>query len=204
MSKQKDFAIKYASKVFAINAAFSFKGKGCGWSIINCDAQTYGGNKNSPLVLRSGNFKPFADLSTLPNMIDIAHKLERIWQEDSGFSKQPKTVIIEKPGIDHSASLNPESIRDIAIFTGILIRVFAPELILAPAPKEWRLNKSKEDIKKEILDHSDQISLNNINRDMKYLALHNHHNVYDTIGLGIYGGHVTKNQLPLPETFLPG
>jgi hypothetical protein len=202
VSKQKDFATKYAPKIFAISPASSFKGSGCGWSIINCDARSYGGNKNSPLVLRSGILKPFTDLSSLSNMIEFAHKLERIWQEDSGFSRQPKTVVLEKPSTSHSASLNAESIRDIAMFTGILIRIFAPELILAPGAQEWTATTSKENLKKEILDHSDKISLGNINRDMDYIALHNRHNVYDAIGLGIYGGHVTNNQLPLPETFL--
>jgi hypothetical protein len=202
VSKQKDFATKYAPKVFAISPASSFKGSGCGWSIINCDARSYGGNKNSPLVLRSGILKPFTDLPSLSNMTEFAHKFERIWQEDSGFSRQPKTVIIEKPGVDLGSSSNPESIRDIAIFVGVLMKIFAPELILAPGAHEWSATTSKESLKKEILDRSDKISLSNIKRDMDYIALHNRHNVYDAIGLGIYGGHVTNNQLPLPETFL--
>jgi hypothetical protein len=202
VSKQKDFATKYAPKVFAIFPAYSFKGSGCGWSIINCDAQRYGGNKNSPLVLRSGILKPFTDLPSLSNMTEFAHKFERIWQKDSGYSRQPTTVIIEKPIIDPESPADPKSIRDLAIFVGILTKIFTPQLIIAPTAREWSNTVSKEDNQKDILNRSDKISLSNISRDMDYIALHNRANVYNAIGLGIYGGHVTNNQLPLPETFL--
>ena len=201
MAKILDFKTKYAPKIFAIDPGFSTE-EGCGWAIINCDAQKYGGNKNSPLVLRSGNIKPFANISSLQNMIELAHKLERIWEEDSGFSRQPKTVVVEKPNIDLSAPLNPESIRDLAIFVGVLIKIFVPELILAPTVKEWSDALSKEETQKYIFNCSDKISLKNINRDISCIALNNRHNVYDAIGLGIYGGNVTNNQLPFPETFL--
>jgi hypothetical protein len=201
MPRQKDFKLKFASKVFAINPSFSFKESGCGWAIINCDAQSYGGNLNSPLVLKSGTIKPFTNLASLPYMIELAHKLERIWEEDSGFSSQPITVAIEKPGIDHGEHISQTSIRELGILVGILITTFSPQLIIVPAGLEWNSTAFKENTQKEIINSSDKISLSNISRDMACIALHNRHHVYNAIGLGIYGGHVTKKQLPLPETF---
>lgn len=199
MARQKDFTQKYAPKVLAINPSFSFQEMGCAWAIINCDAQSYGGNLNSPLVLRSGTIKPFTNLISLTNMIELAHKLQRIWEEDSGFSRQPKTVILEKPESTNNSST--DSIRDIGLLCGVLIKIFAPELILAPMAFEWK-TKVKQNDQNKIIESSDKISLNNINRDMACIALHNRNNVYDAIGMGIYGGHVTKNQLPLPKDFL--
>lgn len=202
MAKQKDFTQKYAPKVFAINPSFSFQESGCGWAIINCDAQSYGGSLHSPLVLRSGTLKPFSQLASLPNMIELAHKLQRIWEEDSGFSRQPKTVVIQKPDSADKGTFNIASLRDTTLFCGVLIRIFAPELILSPLAHEWKISKFKGHNQQEIIDNSDRISINNINRDMACIALHNRHNVYDAIGMGIYAGHVTKNNLPLPKDFL--
>jgi len=202
MARQKDFTQKYAPKVFAINPSFSFQDMGCAWAIINSDAQSYGGNLNSPLVLRSGTIKLFTNLASLTNMTELAHKLQRIWEEDSGFSRQPLTVVIEKPPIDQDVAISQKAIRDVAILVGILTKNFLPQLIIAPAAQEWRFGYLKDGITEGILNRSDKISLNNINRDMACIALHNRPHVYDAIGMGIYGGHVTKNQLPLPKDFL--
>lgn len=203
MGKISDFKTKYAPKVFAIDPAFSFESTGCGWASLNDKPAVLGGDKNKPLINRSGVLKPFSSESSLGNMIELAIKLKQVWQEDAGYSSEPRVLVIERPIIYPGSPIRYSSITDLSILTGIFIAIFNPGQLLAPCPAEWKGNKKKEITEAEIIKLADNYSLQNIKRDMESIAIHKRHNAYDAIGLGIYAIKVMMGEIKPPRLHYP-
>jgi hypothetical protein len=199
MPQPKDFKPKYDQKVLAIDPAFSFKSTGCGIAIINKNAQFFGGPMKKPIVHRIGIIQPFSSESSFRNMMELAQRLKRIWQEDMGFSHYPESVVIERPVIYPKSPVAPMTLMDLTLFVGILTQILDWQNILLPTPMEWKGRQQKDETKEDIDSICDPYSKKNIARDLESIAVHKRHNAYDAIGLGIYTIRVEKKQLPQPN-----
>lgn len=201
MAKILDFKTKYASKIFAIDPAFSTK-KECGWAIINTNAEYFGQELNVPAIHRSGIIKPFSTASNLANMNDICKKIEQIWRNDSGYSLEPTILVIERPEISNKSTTKISDITDLSILIGMLICSLSPKLILIPTATEWKYNKEKIDTKIEVEKIKDYHSKKALERDLSKISIHNRHYIYDAICLGIYGSQVESGIKSTPRLHL--
>lgn len=200
MSKILDFKTKYEQKIFAIDPSFSEQG-GFGWGIVNRNAQSFGGEENVPIIHRSGLLKPFSSDSNLIAMDELCQKLVAIWRNDCGYSKEPTILVIEQPEIYPGSPVRFSSLTDLAIFVGMLSCALSPALTLLPTPREWKGSKKKSETQCEIENISDYHSKRALKRDLEMVALHKRHNIYDALGIGIYGAKVDLGQKPLPRLF---
>src|SRR5690606_6238910 len=182
MSKILDFKIKYDEKIISIDPSFSEQG-GLGWSIINRNAEFFGGTKNLPVIHRAGLLKPFSTESNLKNMDELCEKFIAVWRNDAGYSKEPLILVVEQPEIYPNSPVRSSSLTDLSIFVGILIKALSPKLVLAPTPREWKGNKKKTDTQAEIENINDFYSKKSLKRDLEVVPLHKRHNVYDALGL---------------------
>jgi hypothetical protein len=200
MAKILDFKTKYVEKVFSIDPSFS-KQNGLGWSIINRDAEFFGGKTNAPIIHRSGILKPFSTASNLMAMDELCDKFIEIWRHDSGYSREPAVLVIEQPEIYPGSPVRFSNLTDLSIFVGMLVNGLSPRLTLAPTPREWKGNKKKADTQAEIENISDFHSKRALKRDLDMVATHVRHNIFDALGLGIYGAEVDLGKRPLPRLF---
>lgn len=193
-----DFKPRYAKKIFSIDPAFSHNGC-CGWAIINLDAALFGGVMNTPFISECGVLQPFSSESSLRTMNDLCRKLTEIWRNNSGYSREPSVIVVERPVIYPGSPVRFASIEKLNLFVGMLLKSVAPKYQLSPIPNEWKKNKSKEETQTEIislLSFNDQTALE---RDLKSIKAHQRHNVYDAIGLGVYAANVITKKLSPPE-----
>jgi hypothetical protein len=197
--KFEDFEPKYAPMIFAIDPAFSFYSTGCGYAFLNINTEC----NSKALFHRTGIIQPFSNESSLGNMLELASKLKRVWEETVGFSSQPRAVVIERPIIYPGSNVKFSSITDLNILTGIFVSTFNPGAILVPCPAEWKGNKPKETTKDEVITLCNRYSLKNIERDLGEIAPHKRHNAFDAMGIGIYGMKVLKGDKPLPRLHFP-
>lgn len=201
MGKVLDFKNKkYVQKIFAIDPSFSEHG-GLGWGIINRNAQFFGGEENVPIIHRSGLLKPFSSASNLMTMEELCEKFIMIWRNDAGYLKEPTILVIEQPEIYPGSPVRFSNLTDLSIFVGMLTCRLSPRLTLIPTPREWKGNKKKTETQAEIERIDDYHSKRALNRDLEMVALHNRHNVYDALGIGIYGAEVDLGKRPLPRLF---
>ncbi len=200
MSQILNFKTKYEQKIFAIDPSFSEQG-GFGWGIVNRNAQSFGGEENVPIIHRSGLLKPFSSDSNLIAMDELCQKLVAIWRNDCGYSKEPAILVIEQPEIYPGSPVRFSSLTDLAIFVGMLSCALSPALTLLPTPREWKGSKKKSETQCEIENISDYHSKRALKRDLEMVALHKRHNIYDALGIGIYGAKVDLGQKPLPRLF---
>lgn len=185
MAKILDFKTRYAQKIFAIDPSFSSLG-GLGWSIINLDAQFFGGSINKPFLHRCGLIKPFSTDSNLISMKDLCAKLTDIWRNDSGYSEEPMVLVVELPVIYPNLNISLRSIRDLILFSGMIAQILQPYMLLTPTPNDWKGTQPKSATQKLVIDSLDLSSKNSLNRDLGSIALDQRHNVFDAIGLGLY------------------
>ncbi len=198
MNNILDFKPKYAKKIFSIDPAFSHNGC-CGWAIINLNATMFGGVMNTPFISQCGIIQPFSSESSLRTMNDLCKKLTDIWRNDSGHSREPSALVVERPVIYPGSPVRHSSIVKLNVFVGMLLKSLAPIYQLSPTPNEWKKTKSKEETEAEILgllNFNDRIALE---RDFKNIKGYQRHNVYDAIGLGVYGAQVVTKMLAPPE-----
>jgi hypothetical protein len=198
MGKILDFKTKYAEKIFAIDPAFSKQGH-CGWAILNLDAALFGGNKNKPFIHQCGILQPFSSESSLTTMNDLCKKLVEIWKNDSGYTREPTAIIVERPVIYPGSPVRFSSIEKLNIFVGMLLRSLVPKFQISPSPNEWKGNRPKEETEKEImslLGFNDKAALQ---RDLQTIKTFQRHNLFDALGLGIYAGRVLNRKISAPE-----
>jgi hypothetical protein len=198
MGKVVDFKAQYAQKVFAIYPTFLEKGW-LGWGIINRNAEHFGGEENVPLIHRSGIIRVFSTASNLINMDTLCEQFISIWRHDSGYSKEPAVLAIEQPDIYPDLPSNFSGLVDLSILVGMLTYVLHPRLTLIPTTLEWRGTKQKSDIKAEIENINDYHSKKALKRDLEMVALQNQHQIYDALGIGIYGVEVDLGLKPMPR-----
>lgn len=185
--------------IFAIDPAFSFYSTGCGYALLDLNSES----SNEALFHRTGVIQPFSNESSLGNMLELASKLKKVWEETVGFSSQPRAVIIERPIIYPGSSVKFSSITDLNILTGIFVSIFNPGAILVPCPAEWKGNTSKEATKEKIISLCNRYSMKNIERDLSEVAPHKRHNAFDAMGIGLYGMKVLKGEKSLPRLHFP-
>lgn len=196
MGKILDFKTKYAQKIFSVDPSFSSLG-GLGWSIINLDAQAFGGSINKPFLHRCGLIKPFSTDSNLVSMKDLCVKLQEIWRNDSGYSEEPMVLVVELPVIYPNVNISLRSIRDLILFSGMIAQILQPYMLLTPTPADWKSNQPKGATEKLILDSLDLSSKKILERDFSSIALDQRHNVFDAIGLGLYAREIyTEKKSP--------
>lgn len=198
MSKVLDFKPRYANKALSLDPAFSASG-GLGWAIINLDAELFGGVQNIPHIHRCGLIKPFSTDSNLNTMNELCLKVVDIWRNDSGYSVEPSLLVVELPVIYPNLHIKPSSIRDLILFAGMLTQTLQPKMQLTPTTGDWKGNQTKEKTQQLIIESLDFHSQRALKRDLESIALDQRHNVFDAIGLGIYGARVFKEQNPLPK-----
>lgn len=193
-----DFKPRYVKKAFCIDPAFSHKGC-CGWAIINLDAAMFGGVMNKPFIDQCGVLQPFSSESSLRTMNDLRKNLIEIWRNNSGYSREPSVIIVERPVTYPGSPVRHASIEKLNLFVGTLLTSLAPKFQLSPSPNEWKGNKSKEQTEAEIislLSFNDRTALE---RDLRCIKAYQRHNVFDAIGLGIYGAQVITKKISPPE-----
>lgn len=198
MGKILDFKTKYTNKIFAIDPAFSKTGN-CGWAIINLDAEIFEGIKNKPFIHKCGTLQPFSSESSLKTMNDLCKKLVEIWKKNEGYIREPTAIIVERPINYPGSPVRFASIGKLNIFVGMLLKSLFPRMQISPSPNEWKGNSKKENTEKEILDlltHNDKITLK---RDINLTKLFQRHNIFDAIGLGIYGARVLTKKISPPD-----
>lgn len=200
MAKILDFKTKYDQKIFAIDPSISEQG-GFGWGIINRNAEIFGGEKNVPVIHRSGLLKPFSTASNLMTMGELYEKTVEIWRSDAGYSKEPAILVVEQPEIYPGSPVRFSNLTDLSIFVGMLICALSPRLILVPTPREWKGNTKKIETQEKIQNISDYHSKKALKRDLEMVPIYSRHNVYDALGLGLYGAQVDMGEKPMPRLF---
>lgn len=195
--KHLDFKELYESKIIGLDPGWGTEG-GTGYAIINLDAECFGGRKNKPLVDECGIITTFACDSRLSTKEELCEKTIRIWNENSGFIKQPYLVVIEKPVIYPGSPVRYQTILDLSELVGMLGRCFKPRIKMSPFPKEWKGNVSKDVTQNTVLNELDFISKRIIANSLSGIHQKKHHNIFDAIGLSLYAAHVLKEEKQFP------
>lgn len=198
MAKILDFKTKYAPKIFAIDPGFS-KSSALGWSMINVEAELFGGITNKPHIDRCGILKPFSNESNLATMNDLCDGFIDIWRKDSGYSREPTLLVVELPIIYPGSPVAYRCISDLILFAGMLVKSLSPQMTIMPTPNEWKGNNKKNLTQESVINGLDFYSKKALERDLESIALDKRHNVFDALGLGIYGGNILAKKQPLPR-----
>lgn len=196
----KDFKIKHSEKIFTIDPGVSSQ-NGTGWAIGHAKASTFGGTKNLPFLQCTGIVTPFSSVPLMPAIMELGDKIIEIWRQNEGFSNNPLAVVIELPMFFTNSFVNPNSIRDLTLFTGSLLRALKPKNLYLPSAPEWKGRQKKEDTKFLVNSNLDFHSDRALRRDLAGYPTYKQHNIYDAIGLLLYGGQILKGIKQPPKHF---
>lgn len=198
MAKILDFKTKYASKIFAIDPAFSKQGC-CGWAILNLDAAIFGGTINKPFLHRAGILQPFSSESSLGTMNELCKKLTEIWRTDAGYSREPTAIVVERAVNYPGSSVSFSSIDKLNILVGMLLKSLSPIQQISPTPNEWKGSFQKEETEAEIISLLSFYDKAALERDLQGTKAYQRHNLFDAIGLGLYGARVLLKKITAPQ-----
>jgi hypothetical protein len=192
-----DFKTKYNNQILSFDPSCSVSG-GLGYAIINMDAEIFGGSKNKPFISHCGNVTPFSADSRLITKEELCNKVVEIWQHHAGFTNEPFVLVIEKPVLYPGTQVRSSDITSLSEFVGMLGRSFRPKWKFTPLPREWKGNKPKNETKEYILSILDFRSKQALERDLSCVPNGKRHNVFDALGLGVYGSEVLLKRKPMP------
>lgn len=167
--------------ILAIDPGYSHE-NGTGFAIFDDESH----------VLKScGLIRPFAPgLENHSSTIEIANKIRKIWEEEVGFSYDPKILCIEHPlacFTKQGVRVNSKSIITLAILCTRIEERFSAKDILRPYPHMWKKRCSKEETKNTVLATLGPRSLKNLKDCLSKVPPHLQHNVFDAIGIGLWG-----------------
>jgi hypothetical protein len=198
MGKILDFKTKYVDKVLAIEPSFSTHGR-CGYSLINLDADIFGGIQNKPFLHKCGVLEPFSSESSLGTMNSLCKALIEVWRSDNGYCREPMVIVVGRP-IHYSGSpVSISAIEKLNVFVGMLLMSLSPKTQISPNPNEWRGNQTNAQTEAQITALLDFNSMNALMRELNCIKMLQRHNVFDAIGLGLYGARVLSNKISRPE-----
>jgi hypothetical protein len=185
---KRDEAFLYRN-ILAIDPGYSFS-NGTGYAIF--DHKTH--------KLKScGLIRPFAPgLESHSSVIEMADKVKRKWEEEVGFSYDPKVLCIEHPQacfIKNGVMVNSNSIIMLAVLGARIEERFKPETLLRPHPSEWKKRLNKDQTKNWVLETLEPWSLKALEKGLESVTPHRQHNVFDAIGIGLWSIDKIKNKL---------
>jgi hypothetical protein len=175
--------------IFAIDPGYSHD-NGTGYAIFDGDRHR---------LKACGLIRPFAPgLESHASTIEIADKIRRIWEQEVGFSFDPKILCIEHPlacFTKNGVRVNSKSIITLAILCTRIEERFHAESTLRPYPHQWKKRDSKEQTRSLVLETLNTWSLKVLENDLLEIPPSLHHNIFDAIGIGLWAIN-QKNQQP--------
>lgn len=178
MSK-RDSALLYRD-ILTIDPGYSHE-NGTGYAIF--DGNTY-------RLKACGLIRPFAPgMENHTTTIEIADKVRKKWEEEVGFSYDPKILCIEHPlacFTKQGVRVNSKSIITLAILCTRIEERFNAKTLLRPYPHIWKKNGSKEETKTLVLNTLGKCSHRSLNEGLSVVAPRLQHNVFDAVGLGLW------------------
>lgn len=187
MTKRDNFFIH--RNILAIDPGYSYS-NGTGFAIF--DDTTH--------QLKScGLIRPFAPgLESHSATIEIADKVKKKWEEEVGFSYDPKILVVEHPiccfiknGIIRA------DFRTISMLSVLGVRIeerFKPKTILRPYPAEWKKRLNKEQTKNWVLENLDAWSQKILVKGLSETLPNLRHNIFDAVGIGMWAIRQTSSQ----------
>lgn len=178
MNRQSDFHCY--RDILTIDAGYSYE-NGTGYAIF--DDKTH-------RLKACGLIRPFAPgMESHASTIEIADKVRRKWEEEVGFSYDPKILCIEHPTAcftKQGVRVNSKSIITLAVLCTRIEERFKAKTPLRPYPHTWKKRSSKEDTKTLALNNLGQWSFKALNQGLSGVPPHLHHNIFDAVGLGLW------------------
>lgn len=166
--------------IFAIDPGYSYE-NGTGYAVFDGD--------NFHLKA-CGLIRPFApNMENHTTTIEIAEKVRRIWEQEVGFSFDPKVLCIEHPlacFTKNGVRVNSNSIITLAILCTRIEERFKAKTILRPYPHVWKKRDTKEQTKAMVLNTLDAWSLKKLAQGLSTVIPSLHHNIFDAVGLGLW------------------
>jgi hypothetical protein len=148
-----------------------------------------------------GLIRPFAPgLENHASTIEIADKMRRKWEEEVGFSYDPKILCIEHPlacFTRQGVRVNSKSIIMLAILCTRIEERFSAKILLRPYPHVWKKHGTKDQTRVSVLEKLDSWSLKTLKAELEIVAPRLQHNVFDAMGLGLWALD-EKNHNPKP------
>jgi hypothetical protein len=172
--------------ILTIDPGYSFK-NGAGYAII--DDETF-------RLKDCGVIRPFAPgLVSFLAAEEISDKLKKAWEEQVGFSYDPVMLYIEFPRFHNGANINNESLLMLSYMSGIIRRDFKIPInrVCFVRPNEWKGSQNKDQTEVAVLATLDTWSKKILERELSSLPKSLHHNVFDAIGLALWGLEKFKN-----------
>lgn len=173
--------------ILAIDPGYSYS-NGTGYAIF--DDKTH-------KLKTCGLIRPFAPgLESHTSIIEIANKVRRKWEEEIGFSYDPKILCIEHPQtcfIKNGVRVNPNSIIMLAVLSVRIEERFKAKTPLRPYPSEWKNRLTKDQSKNLILENLDGWSTKALESGLSSVSPHLRHNVFDAVGIGLWAIKTKKS-----------
>lgn len=165
--------------ILAIDPGYSFK-NGAGYAIFDHE---------SLKLVACGIVKPFAQgVANQKALDEIADKIRKVWEENVGFSYDPKIICIEYPRVYPFQRINNDYLLHLACLAGMIRRDYkAPKTeVLRPRAFDWKQNKTKQETIDEVQKSLDCWSIKKLERSLSSVQKTLHHNIYDAVGLALW------------------
>ncbi len=188
MNRDDDF--RCYRNILAIDPDYSYE-KGTGFAIFEPDTQR---------LISCGLIQPSSPyLASHDSTIEIADKMLRIWEEEVGFSFDPKIICIEHPlayFVQNGIRLTSQSLIMLAVLGTRIEERFSAETVLRPYPHVWKKNESKEKTKTLVLETLSKWSLKALNEGLGKVSRYHQQNIFNAVGLGLWVLDGSKNKAP--------
>lgn len=137
---------------------------------------------------------PYLDSHT--STIEIANNVRRRWEEEVGFSFDPKIICIEHPlayFVRNGIRLTSQSIIMLGVLATRIEERFSAETVLRPYPHAWKNDESKEKTKTLVLETLSEWSLKALKEGLSKVSSNHQQNIFDAVGLGLWVIDNSKN-----------
>ena len=176
---KRDSALLYRD-ILTVDPGYSHE-NGTGYAIF--DGTTH-------LLKACGLIRPFAaGMENHSTTIEIANKVRKKWEEEVGFSYDPKILCIEHPlacFTKQGVRVNSKSIIMLAILCTRIEERFSAKTFLRPYPHVWKKHNNKEQTKALVLETINEWSRKTLYEALDKTPLGIQHNIFDAIGLGLW------------------
>ena len=159
--------------IFAIDPGL----EATGWAVLS---------ESTGRLLACGVARPFARVNQTQTIADIRLKILKIWEEQVGFSKQPRILAIEMPQIYQQKFLkgDPNDLIPLSVMGGLLWASLTPKTCYLPKPQSWKGQVPKNTMQERIFGAMDLASKKVLAEGLHIIPKYLRHNTYDAIGIG--------------------
>lgn len=178
MNREDDFHCY--RHILTIDPDYSYE-KGTGFAIFE---------GNTHRLKACGLIRPSSPyLESHDSTIEIADQVRKKWEEEVGFSFDPKIICIEHPlayFVRNGIRLTSQSLIMLGVLATRIEERFSAETVLRPYPHAWKNDESKEEMRALVLENLSQWSLAALKEGLSKVPHHLHHNIFDAVGLGLW------------------